>query len=365
MEVDDETFWDFSRPGENRRSVIIEMNNLSKMIVLGIETSCDDSAAGIFRDGKILANVVHTQEIHSKWGGVIPELASRDHVRSILPVIREALEIAGLALSDIDGVAACRGPGLLGSLLVGLCVGKSLAWGRGIPFVGVHHLEGHLFAAQIGEQIEPPFLALIISGGHSHIYLVPEQGVYRLMGKTRDDAAGEAFDKGAKLLGLPYPGGPSIQNAAKKGVPDAYNFPRAMRRKGELDMSFSGVKTALLLEIEKIPENVLPGRIFDLAASYQEAIVDALLWKLDAASKSCGIKRVAIVGGVSANSRFREKLSALADVEGWRVHLPPLGLCTDNGAMIAAAGAFRFSRGEISPKDITAVSRWSLEDIEN
>jgi N6-L-threonylcarbamoyladenine synthase len=333
------------------------------MKVLGIETSCDDSAVGIVDSGKVLASVVHTQQVHAKWGGVIPELASRDHVRTIIPVIREALSISGLSISDIEGISACRGPGLLGSLLVGLCVGKSMAYGLGIPFVGVHHLEGHLLAAQIGAHIEPPYLALIVSGGHSHIYEVPEAGNYILIGKTRDDAAGEAFDKGAKLLRLPYPGGPSIQNAATGGNPSAFDFPRAMQISGETDMSFSGLKTALLLEVEKHGESAIEGMTANLAASYQEAIVDALIWKLNEAAEKTGHRKIAVVGGVSANARFREKLGEFGDRKGWDIALPPMAFCTDNGAMIAAAGEFRFLRGEESPQDITAVSRWPLEDL--
>lgn len=333
------------------------------MKVLGIETSCDDSAVGIIDGGEVLANVVHTQQVHSKWGGVIPELASRDHVRTIIPVIREALDIAGLSLADIEGISACRGPGLLGSLLVGLCVGKSLAYGLGVPFVGVHHLEGHLLAAQIGAHIEPPYLALIVSGGHSHIYEVPEPGKYVLIGKTRDDAAGEAFDKGAKLMNLPYPGGPSVQRASEGGDPSAFDFPRAMQRPGETDMSFSGLKTALLLEVEKQGEDKTRELIADISSSYQEAIVDALLWKLATAADLTGHRKIAVVGGVSANRRFRDKLMETASETGWEIALPPIQFCTDNGIMIAAAGEFRLSRGEIAAPDITAVSRWPLENL--
>lgn len=333
------------------------------MKVLGIETSCDDSAVGIVSGEKVLASVVHTQQVHAKWGGVIPELASRDHVRTIIPVIREALSIADIEMSDLHGIAACRGPGLLGSLLVGLCVGKSMAYGLEIPFVGVHHLEGHLLAAQIGAHIQPPYLALIVSGGHSHIYEVPEPGLYHLVGKTRDDAAGEAFDKGAKLMGLPYPGGPAIQKVAKKGDPARYDFPRAMQRKGEVDMSFSGLKTALLLEIEKMTDSELKKNRSDLAASYQEAIVDALLWKLSEAIELTGLYRIAVVGGVSANQRFRRKLANEASKRGWDIALPPIEFCTDNGVMIAAAGEFRLTRRQESSPDITAVSRWQLESL--
>ncbi len=333
------------------------------MKVLGIETSCDDSAVGIVSGKDVLSNVVHTQTVHAKWGGVIPELASRDHVRSIVPVVREALESANLTMTELEGVAACRGPGLPGSLLVGLCFGKSFAYGLGIPFVGVHHLEGHLLVAQIGAQIEPPYLALIVSGGHSHIYEIREPCKYTLVGKTRDDAAGEAFDKGAKLLGLPYPGGPSIQKVAMDGDPVRYDFPRAMQRRGETDMSFSGLKTALLLEVEKQTRYELESNLPDLAASYQEAIVDALLWKLNQAYEQTGLHRIAIVGGVSANSRFRKKLRKTAGRSGWEIALPPIEFCTDNGVMIATAGEFRLKRGEISSKNITAVSRWQLESL--
>jgi len=333
------------------------------MLVLGIETSCDESAAGIWKDGEILANVVHTQEIHKKWGGVIPELASRNHIRTILPTIREALSCAAISLDSLDGIAVCRGPGLLGSLLIGLCAAKSMAWSLSIPFIGVHHLEGHLFAAQLAGEFVPPFLALIVSGGHSHIYSVSEMGSYHLLGRTRDDAAGEAFDKAAKAMGLPYPGGPSIERAARDGNPNSFNLPRAMQKEGELDMSFSGLKTALLLELDKIPEDKLPEYRDDLAAAYQEAIVDTLLWKLEEAVHQSDVSKIAIVGGVAANKRFREKLEQKEKEDDWRIHLPPIELCTDNGVMIAAAGAFRLARGEVDDWDVTAISRWPLEEI--
>ncbi|RKZ30326.1 tRNA (adenosine(37)-N6)-threonylcarbamoyltransferase complex transferase subunit TsaD [bacterium] len=333
------------------------------MVVLGIETSCDDSAVGVWCDGGILANVVHTQKIHAKWGGVIPELASRDHILTIIPSIREALNEAEIELDALDAVAVCGGPGLLGSLLVGLCTAKSIAWALDIPFIAVHHLEGHLFAAQIGDYIRPPFLALIVSGGHSHIYSVPEQGKYKLLGRTRDDAAGEAFDKGAKAMGLSYPGGPAVEKAANNGNPTAFDFPRAMQKPGELDMSFSGLKTALLLTLDKIPKENLPAKIPDLSASYQEAIVDALIWKLAEAAKAVSITDIVVVGGVASNKRFREKLTGRAESENWNVRFPPPELCTDNGVMIAAAGAFRLKRGERSGWNTTAVSRWPLGNI--
>ncbi len=334
------------------------------MLILGIETSCDDSAAGIFCDGEVLSSVVCTQEVHRKWGGVIPELASREHARSIIPVVEEALERAGVGLDDLDGIAACAGPGLLGSLLVGLCVGKAMARVLDIPLAGVHHLEGHFFAAISTTDAEPPLLAIIVSGGHSHIYFVPEFGRYELLGRTRDDAAGEAFDKGAKAIGLPYPGGPSIEKAAVGGDPAAFHFPRAMRKSGELDMSFSGLKTSLLNKLDEFSRDEIHNNIADIAASYQEAIVDALVWKIREAGKGRDFGgRIVAVGGVAANLRFREKLKILCEEMGWKLYIPPTEFCTDNGAMIAAAGAFRIGRDCIAPWDITAVSRWSLEEL--
>ncbi len=331
---------------------------------MGIETSCDDSSVGIVRDGTVISSVVYTQKVHSKWGGVIPELASRDHVRSIIPTIEEALERAGVKLSELDCIAACAGPGLIGSLLVGLCTGKSIARVLGIPFIGVHHIEGHFFAGLIGSELEPPLIALVISGGHSHIYYVPRLGEYRLLGKTRDDAAGEAFDKGAKAMGLPYPGGPSIERAAQTGDPKAFDFPRAMQLPGELDMSFSGLKTALINTLSRIPKNDLNRLIPDLAASYQEAVVDALIWKLDEAASTRDFGgKIAAVGGVAANTRFRERLRHLCDKRGWLYSIPSKEFCTDNGAMIAKAGEFRYKRGEFAEWNITAVSRWPLESV--
>ncbi|MCK5832970.1 tRNA (adenosine(37)-N6)-threonylcarbamoyltransferase complex transferase subunit TsaD [bacterium] len=332
------------------------------MLIMGIETSCDDSSVGIMSDGALLSSYVYTQKVHQKWGGVIPELASRDHIRTILSAIDTALKQASIGLKDLDCIASCAGPGLLGSLLVGLCTGKSIARVLGIPFVGVHHLEGHFFASLMGSDIKPPLLALIISGGHTHMYFVPELGVYKLLGKTRDDAAGEAFDKGAKAMGLPYPGGPAIEKAAIGGNPDAINLPRAMQITGELDMSFSGLKTALINKLSSNPKNKI--NLADFAASYQEAIVDSLIWKINEAASSFDFGgKIVAVGGVAANSRFRQKLIDMCNRRGWLYSIPDKQFCTDNGAMIAAAGEFRYKRGNVAEWDITAVSRWALEDL--
>ena len=331
---------------------------------MGIETSCDDSSVGIVSDGDVIANIVFTQKVHAEWGGVIPELASRDHIRTIIPTIDQAIKLAGITLKDLDSIAVCAGPGLLGSLLVGLCTGKAIARARNIPLVGVHHLEGHLFAGLTGSNIAPPFDALLVSGGHSHIYRVPEFGKYELLGKTRDDAAGEAFDKGAKAMGLPYPGGPSIERTAKGGNPRAFNFPRAMQTAGELDMSFSGLKTSLLNTLNAMTPAEVESRLADLCASYQEAIADALVWKLAEAAKrdDFGGKIVA-VGGVVSNSTVREKIKNLCETNGWQYSLPGREYCTDNGAMIALAGEFRHKKGDFASWNITAVSRWPLETL--
>jgi len=333
------------------------------MIVLGVETSCDDTSVGIWNDGRCLANIIYTQEIHAKWGGVIPELASRNHIITIIPTIKCALKEAELELDNIDGIAACAGPGLLGSLLVGLCTAKSIAWSKGIPFFGVHHLEGHIFGGLHNSKIETPFIALVVSGGHSHIYLIEELGKYRLLGKTRDDAAGEAFDKGAKAMGLGFPGGPEIDKKARNGDKKAFKFPRAMCRKGELDLSFSGLKTSLLNTLEEISEHELENVIEDLAASYQEAIIDTLTWKVREAVNTSGVNRIVVAGGVSANKRLRDKLGRMAQSSGWQVIFPNNRLSTDNGFMIASAGAFRLKNDKPSPWDITARSRWLLEDL--
>jgi N6-L-threonylcarbamoyladenine synthase len=317
------------------------------MLILGIETSCDETAAAVVRDGRErLSDVVSSQvEIHREWGGVVPELASRSHVQRVLPVVDQALAEAGVELSDIDLFAVTSGPGLIGALLVGVQAAKALAWAAGKPVVGVNHLEGHLWAIRLAERFpEPPFLGLVVSGGHTSLYAVEGEGELRLLGQTLDDAAGEAFDKVAKLLGLPYPGGVVIDRLAAAGDPGAIDFPRGLARKPTLDFSFSGLKTAVLYHVKKygIPE----GRaLSDLCASVQEAIADVLSAKAVRAAREYGLDRLVLAGGVAANSRLRALVQERGEAEGIEVFLPPKSLCTDNGAMIAVAGYLRHLRG--------------------
>ncbi len=331
--------------------------------VLGIETSCDETAAAVVEDGRrALSDVVATQiDIHRRWGGVVPELASRNHVVQVMPVVDEALSRAGVGPSELDGIAVTSGPGLVGALLVGVQVAKalSLAWGK--PLASVNHLEGHLVAAFLGE--EPPafpYLGLVVSGGHTSLYLAQDFGRYRPLGQTRDDAAGEAFDKGAKLLGLPYPGGVAIDRLAREGDPAAVRFPRALVKGSPLEFSFSGLKTALLHHVRRhgVPE----GRaLADLCASYQEAIVAALTQKLFRAARTLQLDRVVLSGGVAANSRLRRAVAdRAAEYEGMRVVLPPPRLCTDNAARIAVAGTHALLRGERRGTALNADPGWRL-----
>lgn len=317
------------------------------MLVLGLETSCDETAAAVVRDGRVaLSDVVSTQiELHRRWGGVVPELASRNHVLQVMPVVDEALERAGVGLDDVDLFAVTSGPGLVGALLVGLQVGKSLAFATGKPIVGVNHLEGHLLAIRMDESApEPPFLGLVVSGGHTSLYAVADYGSYRLIGATLDDAAGEAFDKIAKLLGLPYPGGVEIDRLAREGDPAAIRFPRGLARRPTCDFSFSGLKTSVLNHVQKYgkPEGQA---LADLCASAQEAIADVLTAKAMKAAREAGMPRLVLCGGVAANSRLRELAASRGAAEGIEVHVPPKRLCTDNGAMIAVAGYETFRRG--------------------
>jgi N6-L-threonylcarbamoyladenine synthase len=301
------------------------------LLILGIETSCDETAAAIVEGGTIRSNVISSQaDLHARFGGVVPEVASRRHLELVMPVVREALDQAGAGLDDVDGIAVTQGPGLIGALLVGLSAAKALAWGRGLPLAPVNHLHGHVASLYLAPAaLEPPFLCLLASGGHTMLVDVPEHGAFRPIGTTLDDAAGEAFDKGARLLGLGYPGGAEIDRLAREGDPDEFDFPVA--RVPGLDFSFSGVKTALLYEVRDLGDRVDERRA-DLAASYQRAIVRALVERMLEAAEQTGAERVAVVGGVAANSELR---ASLPDAKA-----PPLALCTDNAAMIASAARY-------------------------
>ncbi|MBI4589462.1 MAG: tRNA (adenosine(37)-N6)-threonylcarbamoyltransferase complex transferase subunit TsaD [Candidatus Rokubacteria bacterium] len=318
------------------------------MIILGIETSCDETAAAVLAGGaKVLASVVASQDqIHAPYGGVVPELASRRHVEVILPVIQKALGDAGVSLPGLEGIAVTQGPGLVGSLLVGCSVAKSLAYVRRLPLVGVNHLEGHIYAAFLQEPTPSyPFLALVVSGGHTALYLARAPLRYELVGQTRDDAAGEAFDKVAKLLGLGYPGGPVIESTARSGDPNAIQLPVAQMTDGAPDFSFSGIKTAVSLHVKR-GRPLSPGQVADIAASFQATAVKMLVRKTVRAALRLGVRRVVLTGGVAANKTLRGALQAEATERGWELFIPPPSLCTDNAAMIAAAGHARLEAGE-------------------
>ena len=344
------------------------------MRVLGIETSCDETAAAVVAieagRGRALSDVVHTQaDIHARFGGVVPELASRDHLQRVLPVIDEALGRAGVALGDLDGISVTSGPGLIGALLVGVQVGKSLAAATGVPLVGVNHLEGHLLAALLAEAPaplpEPPWLGLLVSGGNTSLYEVRALGDYRALGHTLDDAAGEAFDKVAKLLGLPYPGGAIIDRLSQTGNPKAIAFPRGLskRSRAQFDFSFSGLKTSVLQHLRARPEApALPEgqELADLCASFQEAVCDALTLRAVRAAKAAGLSRMVLCGGVAANSRLRALAAERCAENGVQLFLPERRLCTDNGAMIAMAGAHRLAAGQRSDASLSADPGWRL-----
>jgi N6-L-threonylcarbamoyladenine synthase len=325
-------------------------------LVLGIESSCDETAAAVLADGRrVLSNIVASQDdVHAPYGGVVPELASRRHIEVIVPVVDKALTEAGVSLTDLDGIAVTCGPGLVGSLLVGCSMGKALAWVHGLPLIGVNHLEGHIYAAFLTEDPpEYPFVALVVSGGHTALYHAPAPLSYRLVGQTRDDAAGEAFDKVAKLLGLGFPGGPIVQRTAERGDPRAIEFPLTHITDGARDFSFSGLKTAVSLYVKR-HRPLGERQISDVAASFQAAVVKMLVRRTVRTALHLGVKRVVLTGGVASNGPLRTTLAAEADEHGIRLHIPPPRLCTDNAAMITAAGAARLAAGERASLSLNA-----------
>jgi tRNA N6-adenosine threonylcarbamoyltransferase len=332
------------------------------MIVLGIESSCDETAAAVLEDGRrVRSSVVASQDaLHAPYGGVVPELASRRHLEVIVPVVERALADADVRLGALDGIAVTHGPGLVGSLLVGCSLAKSLAWAHKLPLVGVNHLEGHIYAASLTDDPPaPPFLALVVSGGHTALYHVPAPLTYALVGETRDDAAGEAFDKVAKLLGLGFPGGPVVERVARHGSPNAIPFPMAQMTDQAPDFSFSGLKTAVSLHVKRHP--ALDEReVADIAASFQATVVKLLVRKTIKAALRTAVKRVVLTGGVAANAALRDGLAAAAAEHGIHLHIPPRHLCTDNAAMIAAAGTARLVVGERAGLDLNAIPDLSL-----
>ena len=331
------------------------------MLVLGIETSCDETGVALYDsdDGLVAESLYSQVDLHAKYGGVVPELASRDHIRKILPLLATLFDKAGRSTAELDGVAFTAGPGLIGALLVGATVGRSLAYGLGVPAIGVHHMEAHLLAPLIGDAAPPlPFAALLVSGGHTQIMRVDDVGSYQLLGESLDDAAGEAFDKAAKMLGLGYPGGPAIAAAAEQGDAQRFHFPRPMTARPGLDMSFSGLKTHTLATIRE-HEPLTDQDVADIARAFEEAVVDTLAVKCRRTVDETGLATFVVAGGVAANRRLRERLAqTLPQV----VYAPP-ALCTDNGAMIAYAGALRLAAGQRESLAIHTRARWPMAEL--
>ena len=334
------------------------MSNNKDILILGIETSCDETAASVVKNGReVLSNIISSQiELHTLYGGVVPEIASRKHVEKINQVIEEALQVANVGLSDIDAIAVTYGPGLVGALLVGVSAAKSIAFATGIPLIGVHHIEGHICANYIEKKdLEPPFMSLVVSGGHSHLILVEGYGKYSIIGRTRDDAAGEAFDKVARAVGLGYPGGPKIDKEAKKGNPNAINFPRAKVADSVYDFSFSGVKSAVLNYINGCKMKNIDINVADVAASFQKAVTDVLVAHTLQAAKDYKMKKVVLAGGVASNTALREAMTTACAKEKIEFGYPAAVYCTDNAAMIAVAGYYEYLEGNFAGYDLNAV----------
>ncbi|MBZ4688349.1 MAG: tRNA N6-adenosine threonylcarbamoyltransferase [Clostridia bacterium] len=330
---------------------------MAKYLTMGVETSCDETSVAIVEDGtKVLSNIISSQiETHQPFGGVVPEIASRKHLESITPVVQKALDDAGVGFQDINIIAVTYGPGLVGALLVGVSVAKAMAYALDIPLIGVNHLEGHVYASFLEHKFDFPVLCLVVSGGHTSLLHLKGHGDKELLGQTRDDAAGEAFDKIARYLGLGYPGGPAIEKEAQKGNPQAIEFPRAWLEKDSLDFSFSGLKSAVINYVHNAKQKGQEVNRADVAASFQQAVVDVLVEKTAVAARKVGTDTVILAGGVAANSSLREQLTARLKEEGKTVFFPSPVYCTDNAAMIACAGYFRYKRGEVSDLYLNAV----------
>ncbi len=342
------------------------MENTGETVtILAVETSCDETAAAVVENGReVLSNVISSQiALHTLYGGVVPEIASRKHIEKINQVMSEALLQAGKKLSDMDAIAVTYGPGLVGALLVGVSAAKAVSFASGIPLIGVHHIEGHISANYIeNKDLEPPFVCLVVSGGHSHLVVVKDYGEYEILGRTRDDAAGEAFDKVARAIGLGYPGGPKIDKVSKEGNPDAIAFPRAKVGDSDYDFSFSGLKSAVLNYLNSCEMKGEPFSQADVAASFQKAVVDVLTEHSMHAVEACGMRKFAIAGGVASNSALREALAGACEERGVTFYHPSPLLCTDNAAMIGAAGYYEYLKGVRHGYDLNAVPNLKLGD---
>ena len=339
------------------------MSEKDDVLILAIESSCDETAAAVVKNGReVLSNVINTQiAIHTEYGGVVPEIASRKHIENINPVIRKALEDAGVTLDDIDAIGVTYGPGLVGALLVGVAEAKAIAFAKNKPLVGVHHIEGHISANYVeNKELEPPFVALVVSGGHTHLVKVNDYGEYEIVGRTRDDAAGEAFDKVARAIGLGYPGGPKIDKLAKEGNPDAIEFPRAHVDDAPYDFSFSGIKSAVLNYINSANMQGKEINRADVAASFQKAVVDALVSRAVRLAKECGMDKLAIAGGVASNSALRAAVQEECTKNNISFYSPSPILCTDNAAMIGAAAYYEYIKGVRHGYDLNAVPNLKL-----
>ena len=339
------------------------MSEKDDVLILAIESSCDETAAAVVKNGReVLSNVINTQiAIHTEYGGVVPEIASRKHIENINPVIRKALEDAGVTLDDIDAIGVTYGPGLVGALLVGVAEAKAIAFAKNKPLVGVHHIEGHISANYVeNKELEPPFVALVVSGGHTHLVKVNDYGEYEIVGRTRDDAAGEAFDKVARAIGLGYPGGPKIDKLAKEGNPDAIEFPRAHVDDAPYDLSFSGIKSAVLNYINSANMQGKEINRADVAASFQKAVVDALVSRAVRLAKECGMHKLAIAGGVASNSALRAAIQEECTKNNISFYSPSPVLCTDNAAMIGAAAYYEYIKGVRHGYDLNAIPNLKL-----